>query len=148
MSNVAQHQGVVKMDIASSSTATTDVSSGVVGFSLPLTKSIGKHFVLSSEWQKITEGGKSIAAKLKTEIDTSVSHIFSYLSNWAMSANSGSRTFDFYTPSSSTGSLYITGEWYIEAPDNLMIVEAGKGDAQIATWTLHSHGTISIAAAA
>lgn len=146
MSNIAQHKGLVKADISSTATVTTDVSAGVVGFTVKPTKSIGKHFVLSSDWQKITEGGKSIAITLKTEIDTSAAHIYKYMYDWLMTG-SGARTFDFYAPDASTGSLYLNGEFYLQQPDNLMMVEGGKGDAQVASWTLESHGTVTLAAA-
>lgn len=146
MANIAQHTGVVKMDTASSSTATTDVSSGVTGFTIKPTKNLGKHHTLSSDWQKVTEGGKSIQVTLKTEIDTSASHIYAYLYAWFMTGD-GARTFDFYSPTSATGSLYLTGEFYLQQPDQLMMTDAGKGDAQVATWTLESSGTITLAAA-
>lgn len=144
MSDLAQHKGKVKMDISSTATVTTDVSDGVVSFQVAPTKSLGEHFTLGSDYGQQTEGGISYTVKLTVEVNPATGTIYSYLWNWGLAGGSagGLRTMGFYTPDSTTGSLSVVGEFAIQSPDNLFNVMAGKGDAQTATFTLKSDGTI------
>jgi hypothetical protein len=145
MTGIAQHKGIIKMDVTGTATVTTDVSAAGTGFSVKPSKSIGKHFTLGADWQQITEGGLGLTVSIMCEISKTITSLYYYLLLWSTAAAAGAnRTMEFDTPDAQTGSLTITGEFYIEAADNLMNVAAGKGDAQIATFTVHSDGVPTI----
>lgn len=147
MAAIAMQQGVFRFDVTSGASATTDVSSTTSGFTVGFKRNTGSHFVLSSSWRNMTYGGREVEVKVKTRVDNSTTSAYYYLSTWSMSSDTY-RTVEAYSPDNTTGSLSITGEFGIAGPDNIFNTDAGKGDAQMATFTLLNNGTVTFAAVA
>lgn len=146
MTPIAQHKGAFKMDASSTATAVTDYSTHVVGIVPKPKKNVGGHHTIGNDWEQQTEGGKSLELEIKVRVDKTTSSLYYILSDWMM-VGTGARTCEIYTPDTSVGSLKISGEFYIVNPDKLADIQGGKGDAQIASFTLRGDSTIVLATA-
>ena len=135
------HQGVIKMDVTAGATATTDISSGVTAFSFSVTRAIGTHHTLGSDWQQATVGGTSATFSISARVDSGATSAHSYLTTAATAATTeASRTFELFIPANSTGAIKWTGEGYVAGGANVS-ASAGDGAAQVATFDVTTDGT-------
>lgn len=146
MAAEAMHRGVVKFDITAGATAVTDISSGVVGFSCSFAKNIGSHFTLDSDWEKQTVGGRRGSGTIRVVTDKTASSAHDVLSDFVLVADeSDRRTLELYSPDATTGSIKIAGECVLEAANNILNVEGGSGETQIADFPYRFDGAVTFA---
>jgi hypothetical protein len=149
MTPIAMHNGVIKFDVTNGATAVTDISSGCIGFSCSLTKNRGGHFTLSNDWEQQTIGGRRANGTIRARVEKESSTTYDYLLDFVMVADeSDRRTLELYSPDATTGSIKVSGEAVIEAANNILNVQGGSGEAQVADFNFVFDGTVAIAAVA
>lgn len=146
MAAISMNKAVVKVDVASSSTVTTDISAGITKVSIDgPTRQVGGHHTLSSDWQNQTVGGLDVGFTISCRVDKTAGQAFLVLYGWL--ADGTARTIQIYTPDTVTGSLLFSGEAVIQSCDTPVNAEAGSGNAQIATFKGRFDGTMTQATA-
>lgn len=146
MAAISMHKAVVKVDVASSSTVTTDISAGITKVSIDgPTRQVGGHHTLSSDWQNQTVGGLDVGITISTRVDKTAGQAFIVLYDWLEEGTA--RTFQIYTPDTVTGSLLFSGEAVVASCDTPVNAEAGSGNPQIATFKLRVDGALTQATA-
>lgn len=147
MAAIAMHEGVVKVDATVGATAVTDISAGVIGFTLNVNRNVGTHHTIGNAWAQRTVGGKDGQGTIRVRVEKETATAYDYLANSVTDDDEDDRrTLELYSPDATTGSLKYSGEAVFGNVQNALNVTGGSGDAQVADIPFFFDGTVTFAA--